>query len=126
MAASTFTFTTFKAVMGIDDIPEATYAFILRAVFEYVNTVHEINIDDYQSQPAADGTTTSVDIPVDLQLALFSHAKYLYETQVSNSDIVAQAKDAGGNTVVYQSKKQLPANITSTYRMYSQTEPVIL
>lgn len=109
-----FTYTGFKSIMDVPDITEETYAFVLRTVFKYVNTVHSIDIDN----------TDSSDISEDLQYAMFIHAKFIYETQIKNASVVSSAKDSAGNSVTY--KTELPSIITSTYRMYSPLDPVVI
>jgi len=109
-----FSYTNFKAVMDISDIAESTYAFVMRTVFQYVLKVHVIDIDNIDPE----------DITEDLQYAMYLHAKYIYETQVRNTPVVESSKDSGGNTVKYNTK--MPSIITSTYRMYSPSEPVLI
>ena len=128
MAISTFTFGTFKAVMGINDVSEETYAFLLRTVFKYALKVHSIDLEDYTDNEVVLGvgeTATVIAIPEDLQYAVFKHAKYLYEIQTKGVEIVDSVKDSGGNTSKFREAK-LPSIITSTYRMYSPIEPIIL
>lgn len=100
--------------MDVADISEGTYAFVLRSVFKYVNVVHAIDIDD----------TDVSEIPEDLQYAMFSHAKFIYETQMKNTAMIESVKDSSGDTVKYNTK--LPSIITSTYRMYSTLDSVII
>lgn len=120
---NTFTFGTFKAVMDVSDINQEAYAFILRTVFEYAKTVHLIDFDNYTGPIA--GTTTILSIPMDLQYAVFRHAKHIYDVQKLGTDNVASIKDAGGSTTSYRAPK-MPSSVSSTYRMYSPTEPIIL
>ena len=128
MDVNTFTFGTFKEVMDISDISEETYAFILRAVFKYVLKVHSIDLEEFVDNEvvlAVGEEPTFIPIPEDLQYAVFKHAKYLYEIQVKGVEIIDSVKDSGGNTSRFREAK-LPALITSTYRMYSPIEPIIL
>jgi len=99
--------------MGISDISEETYAFVLRSVFKYVNTFHSIDLfaDDFVLEE-------------DLQYAMYIHAKYIYENQIKNTAVVTNAKDSAGNTVAYNPK--LPSIVHSTYKAYSPIEPAIL
>ena len=120
---NTFTFGTFKAVMDVSDINQEAYAFILRTVFEYTKTVHLIDIDNYTGSVA--DATTVLDIPMDLQYAVFRHAKHIYDVQTLGTDNIASVKDAAGSTTSYR-EPMLPSIVTSTYRMYSPTEPIIL
>lgn len=105
-----FNYTTFKSIMDISDISEETYAFILRSVFQYVSKVHTIDVTGPMTE--------------DLQYAIFMHAKYIYESQVKNTALIASAKDPSGGSVIYNTR--LPAIIESTYKMYSPNDPVIL
>lgn len=128
MVFSTFTFGTFKAVMGISDVSEEAYAFILRTVFAYVKKVHSIDVTAFSDNEVvlAEGELpTIITMPEDLQYAMFKHAKFLYEVQVKGSDLVDSVKDSGGNTTRFKDPV-LPSVITSTYRMYSPIEPVYL
>jgi len=121
---NTFTFGTFKAVMDVSDVNQEAYSFILRTIFQYMLKVHSIDIDNYIDY--SDITSTTVIIPPeDLQYAIFKHAKHLFDVQSKGTDNVDSVKDSGGNTVKYREPK-LPSMITSTYRMYSPIEPVIL
>lgn len=128
MAISTFTFGTFKSVMGVSDVSEEAYAFILRTVFKYALKVHSIDLDEFVDNEVVlgvDEDPTFIEVPEDLQYAVFRHAKYLYEVQTKGVEIVDSVKDSGGNTSKFREAK-LPSIITSTYRMYSPIEPIIL
>jgi len=110
-----FSFTQFKSVMNISDISEETYSMILKMVFQYVKTVHAIDIDEYE---------TPDDIPIDLVYAMYSHAKFKYEQQTKSVPTIDSVKNPGGGSVTYSDK--FPDIITSTYRMYSPTASVII
>ena len=108
----TFNFIDFRESMGIQEISEAAYGVILRSIATYLNNIYGIEIDaDYK-------------VPYDLKYAIYRHAKYLYETQNLNSDVVQTAAESGGNRAIFSPK--LPSDIIMTYKFYSPNPTVVL
>lgn len=54
-----FSFTAFKSAMEVNDIDEATYSFILRAVFRYIKQKYGIDVEATKSFTVSVGSTTS-------------------------------------------------------------------
>lgn len=100
-----FTFTAFVSYTNAAEVTQSKYALILRNIFEYVNSVYEIDFD------------TLLDIPFDLQLAVFEHAKWVYEVSDKSANLVASVTDSNGSKVTY--KVTMPTIITRTYERYS-------
>ena len=111
-ALSQFSFTQFKTVMDIADIDEPTYALILRAIFDTIDTQHEIVIDDL-------GVITN-----DLIYAIYRHAKFVFEVQKNKLDIISKTADSSGNRTTFI--VEVPTEVRSVYRMYSPSGPAFL
>ena len=111
-ALESFNFIQFKAIMGISDIDEPTYALILRAVFDNLETEHEILVDDLES------------ITSDLVFAVYRHAKFIFEVHKSNLDTIKSTSDSSGNRTTFEVKT--PADVIATYKMYSARPPAYL
>ena len=111
-ALSQFSFTQFKTVMDVADIDEPTFALILRAIFDTLNTQHEIVIDELE------------EITNDLIYAIYKHAKFVFEVQKNKLDIISKTADASGNRTTF--KVEIPTEVRSIYRMYSPSGPAFL
>lgn len=66
------------------------------------------------------GTTALVYLqvaPIDLQYAIFQHAKFIYESQKKLTNIIDSVTDTAGNKVSYKVKP--PAGVLLSYAEYS-------
>jgi len=107
-----FNFIQFKTVMNISDVDEATYALILKAIFDDLEVQHSIIIDTLPS------------ISSNLVFAIFRHAKFIFEVYKNNLDTIEGTSDSSGNKTTF--KMDTPKDIVSTYRMYSPEPPAYL
>ena len=55
--------------------------------------------------------------PIDLQYAVFQHAKFIYESQKKLTSVIDSVTDTTGNKATYKSKP--PVGIAMTYSEYS-------
>jgi len=111
-ALESFNFIQFKTVMGISDIDEPTYALILRAVFDNLETQHEIIIDDLTS------------ITSDLVFSIYRHAKFIFDVHKNNLDTIKSTSDSSGNRTTFDA--ETPRDIAAVYKMYSPRPPAYL
>jgi hypothetical protein len=100
-----FNFTVFKSVMEVSDIDEGTYSFVLRAVLLYIKRTFGIDLDTY------------TDVPLDLQYAIFQHAKYLFDYQKKSISTVGIVMDSNGNRVTHRAVP--PTASIYVYKEYS-------
>jgi hypothetical protein len=107
-----FSFTQFKVVMAIADIDEATYALILRAIFDQLLIQYEIDLSKATS------------ISFDLTFAIYKHAKHLFEVHKNNLSVLDSVADSAGNRTSY--KISIPTEVMSTYKMYSPVPLAII
>lgn len=113
-ALSQFSFVQFKAVMGIADIDEPTYSLILKSIFDILNTQYDIDIN----------ASTALTLTHDMVYAIYRHAKFIFEMQSKNLDVVDTVADASGNRTSF--KVKVPTDVLSTYKMYSPILPALL
>jgi len=59
-------------------------------------------------------------VPFELQYAIYQHAKFLFEVQTKNINIVSGVHDSVGGRVSYKDK--LPMSIINVYREYSAND----
>lgn len=62
--------------------------------------------------------------PIDLQYAVFQHAKFIYESQKKLTSVIDSVTDATGNKASY--KARIPTTIAMTYLEYSPDSPALL
>ena len=111
-SATAFNFFNFKTLMKVADIDEATYGFIIRSIFLELKDDYGIDID------------TLTDVPFDLQLAVFTHAKFIYTVTTDNLHTIKSVSDAAGGRTTYN--VELPKEIGWTYKRYSDIPPASL
>lgn len=59
-------------------------------------------------------------VPFDLQYAIYQHAKFLFESQKKNTQIVDSVTDTAGNKATYKSKPS--GMVTAVYAEYSPNQ----
>jgi len=111
-ALEQFSFAQFKAVMGVTEIDEPTYALILRAIFDNLLIQFDIDID------------AATEITFDFTYAIYRHAKFIFEVQKQNLDVIEKTSDPSGNRTTF--KVQIPIELIAVYKMYSPIEPALL
>ena len=111
-ALAQFSLIQFKTVMKIADIDEATYSMILRAIFDNLNTQYDIDVDNL------------TEITFDFTLAVYRHAKFLFELLDKNLDVIDKTSDTSGNKTTFNA--QPPKEVCSVYKMYSPVAPALL
>jgi len=111
-ALSQFSFVQFKTTMSVSDIDEPTFALILRSIFANLLVQYDIDID------------TVTEMTYDFSFAIFRHAKFIFEVQKQNLDVIQKTSDASGNRTTF--KVQTPKDVISVYKMYSPILPALL
>ena len=107
-----FNYISFKQVMGINDIPDATFSLIARSVFNMLLVRFSIDIDN------------ALEIDFALQYAIYRNIKFIYDIQDKNLDHIKAVTNPNGSRTVYE--LGLPKDIEAVYKMYSPNPIVIV
>lgn len=94
--------------------------FITGGTSDTLLTTTMVTISPALSTAPSAGTTALVFLqvaPIDLQYAIFQHAKFIFESQKKLTSIVDSVTDATGNKATYKVKP--PTSILMTYSEYS-------